>query len=197
MGELSSESIGLEDATEVELTPQDVELYTQGRLVASNPLTQQLLTRALAQARRQCGWVVTPAKTETLYLDGPGTQILSLPTMNMTALNTCTENNIDLDVSTLAWSRRGLIQKTTGGPCSSRWSNRLGAIQVNITHGYSVDDAADWRGAVLAAIDLLLQNIGPQLQQYTVDDVQRNWFKSAQFTFDAATMGPYMLIGVA
>lgn len=182
-----------EDA-EVELTAADLASYTNGRLPADAPETQQLLNRALAGARRYCGWVVTPAVSgAVLYLDGPGTRDLSLPTMNMTALTDVVEDGIDLDVTTLAWSRQGIMRKTTG----HRWSRQLGAIQVTITHGYSVEDAADWRGAVLAACDLAAQNVGQQLQQYTVDDVQRNWFKSAQFAFNTAILDPYKLMGVA
>lgn len=185
------------DDPEVELTADDVATYTGGRLAADNPLTQLLLNAALAGARRRCGWVVTPAKTETLYLDGPGTRNLSLPTMNLTALNTCTENNIALDVTKLAWSRQGIVRKAFGAGYTGRWSSQLGAIQINITHGYSVEDAADWRMAVLAAIDLFLQNIGPQLQIYRVDDVIRQWYKSATTSFDAGSLGPYTLMGVA
>lgn len=188
MGELTPA-----DDAEVELTPADLESYTKGRLLASDGETGKLLTRALAGARRYCGWVVTPAKTETLYLDGPGTRDLSIPTMNMTALTGVTEDGNVLDLSTLAWSRQGQVRKKTG----HRWSHQLGSIQVALTHGYSVDDADDWRGAVLAACDLASQNVGQQLQQYTVDDVQRNWFKSAAFAFNTAILDPYKLMGVA
>jgi hypothetical protein len=186
--------------TEVELTPADLASYTKGRLPADDPETANLLSRALAGARRYCGWVVTPAVTATMYLDGPGTRDLSLPTMNMTALLSCTENGISLDVSptAMAWSRQGIVRKTVGGPhCGQRWTHQLGSIQIEITHGYSVADADDWRGAVLEACDLAAQNVGPQLQQYTVDDVQRNWFKVAKFAFDTAILDPYRLMGVA
>jgi hypothetical protein len=118
--------------------------------------------------------------------------------MNMTALLSCTENGISLDVSSLAWSRQGIVRKVMGGPhCGHRWSRELGSIQIEITHGYSVEDAQDWRGAVLAACDLAAQNVGPTLQDYTVDDVVRKWFKVAQFSFDTKILDPYRLMGVA
>ena len=183
------------DDPEVELTPDDLAAYTNGRLPANAPETQQILTRALPRARRFCGWRVTPAESETLYLDGPGTRDLSLPTMHMTALTACTEDGIDLDVTQLRWSRQGLVRKNFGGCYTGRWSNQLGAIQITITHGYSVDAAADWRGAVLRICDLASQNVGPQLQVYRVDDVIRQWYKVGSPVLD--DLIEYQLMGVA
>lgn len=182
-----------------ELTTQDVEDYTKGRLPAGDAQTASLLKLALAGARRYCGWYVTPAKVaDTLYLDGPGTRDLSLPVMNLTRVASCIEDLIDLgDVTDplkgLAWSRQGLVRKRTG----HRWSCQLGAIQIVCDYGYSEDDAADWRGAVLAACDLAVQNIGQTVQEYSVDDVVRKWFKSPQFAFNTALLDPYTLMGVA
>jgi len=48
-----------------------------------------------------------------MYLDGPGTRDMVLPTMNVTALTAVIEDNTTLDVSTLAWSRQGIIRKAT------------------------------------------------------------------------------------
>jgi hypothetical protein len=177
-----------------ELTAADVESYTGGRLPASAPETANLLARALAGARRYCGWVVTPpAIGVDMVLDGPGTRDLVLPTMNMTNLTACVEDSVSLDVSTLAWSRQGIVRKNT----CHRWSHNYGAIRLTVDHGYSEDDAEDWRGAVLAACDLAAQNVGQTMQDYTVDDVVRKWFKSAPFAFDKAILDPYKLMGVA
>ena len=177
-----------------ELTVNDVDTYTKGRLPAADARTAELLKRSLAGARRYCGWFVTPVQADyTFHLDGPGTRDLMLPTMNMTGLSAVTEDSNALDITTLAWSRQGIIRKRT----CHRWSCQLGAITVTATHGYLEDDAEDWRGAVLAACDLAVQNIGQQLQDYTVDDVVRKWFKSPQYAFDTATLDRYRLMGVA
>jgi len=69
---------------------------------------------------------------------------------------------------------------------------------VTVTHGYAEDEAADWRGAVLAACDLAAQNaVGQKMQEYTVDDVTRKWFLTPQFAFNTAILDPYKLMGVA
>lgn len=177
-----------------ELTPADVESFTDGLLKADNPETAQLLSRALAGARRYCGWAVTPPQVDAVIgLDGPGTRHLVLPTMNLTAVSACTELGVVVDPTTLAWSRQGLVAKPNHG----RWSCELGSIQMTVTHGYSEDDAADWRGAVLAACDLAAQNVGSQLQKYRVDDIERDWYKASSFQFNRSLLDPYRLMGVA
>jgi hypothetical protein len=182
------------DDPNAELTPGDVESYTQGRLLASAQETAKILSRALAAARRYCGWVVTPPATDVdVVLDGPGTRDLVLPTMNLTALTACVEDGVTIDPTDLVWSRQGIVRKRNG----CRWSCQYGAIRLTVTHGYSTDEADDWRGAVLAACDLAAQNVGPLLQQYRVDDVIRQWFKPGGFALDKAILDPYKLMGVA
>jgi hypothetical protein len=56
-----------------ELTPLDLQTYTQGRLLANDPNTKLVLGNALQQVRNYCHWHVTPIKVDqTLRLDGPG-----------------------------------------------------------------------------------------------------------------------------
>lgn len=183
-----------------ELAPADLESYTQGRLKADDPETQNLLNRALAGARRFCGWVVTPQFTGDIVLDGPGTRDLVLPTMNLTDLTACIEDGVSLDVTTLAWSRQGIVRKLTGTPGQRqthwcRWSHNYGAIRITVTHGYLEADAEDWRGAVLKLCDLASQNVGPTMQMYRVDDIIRQWFKPGSPMMNDFI--PYQLMGVA
>lgn len=138
-----------------ELSGGDVEAYTQGRLPAGDAETLRLLAAALAGARRYCGWHVTPEKEDhEVEIDGPGTHLLVIPTMALTELQQVTENGEDLNLDDLEWSRRGLVRKKIP---VCRWTHALGGITVKITHGYAEADAADWRGAVLAAVDLASQ----------------------------------------
>lgn len=177
-----------------ELTPDDVATYTRGRLAADDPITAMLLARALAGARRYCGWIVTPpAEAVDMVLDGPGTRQLFLRTMNLTALTACVEDLVPLDVTGLAWSRQGIVEKRD----RRRWSCNLGALRLTVDHGYTEADAEDWRGAVLQACDLAFQNLGQQYQEYTVDDITRKWFKSAAYAFDLTVLDEYRLMGVA
>jgi hypothetical protein len=56
-----------------ELTPIDLQTYTQGRLLATDPNTKFVLGNALQQVRNYCKWHVTPVRVnETLTFDGPG-----------------------------------------------------------------------------------------------------------------------------
>ena len=130
-----------------ELIPVDLETFTRGQLNRSEPRTEDVLNRALAAARRYCGWHVTPVRTaETVTLDGPGSRLLILPTLRLTAVTEVTENGVPVDVTSVAWSTRGLLQKKNGG----YWTNQFGGIEVNFDHGFDPVDAADWQGAVMS-----------------------------------------------
>lgn len=133
-----------------ELTPGDVAAFTKGRLAADDPLTATLLAMTLADARSFCGWHVTPVRTSAMVtLDGPGSGLLVLPTLRMTALISVVEDGTEVDLSTLAWSTRGLVRKRSG----ARWSGQFGSIDVEFTHGFTEADAAGWTRAVLSAVD--------------------------------------------
>ena len=141
-----------------ELTPTDVETYTQGRLHRDDSETARMLTAALAAARRYCGWHVSPVKAgEVLTLDGPRGRVLDLPTRKLLDLTSITEDGRDLDVDgALNWSENGSVRKRSGG----RWSGCYRSIVATITHGYTEEEAADWRQAVLSSIDQVSQTIG-------------------------------------
>lgn len=56
-----------------ELQPNDLQVYTRGRLSAEDFNTQDVLNAALQHARNYCKWHVTPVDTNAqLSLDGPG-----------------------------------------------------------------------------------------------------------------------------
>lgn len=157
-----------------ELTAADVTQYTGGRLTAGAETTR-LLDAALKTVRRYCGWRVTPTTVETLTLDGPGSRLLSLPTMHLVELQSITEDGVALTVGDLYVSSRGLVRKKSGA-C---WSCRYGALTVTMNHGY--EDATDWQSAVLDLVDRMSQmagtavgNSGPMVRK-KVDDVEYGW----------------------
>ncbi|MCV7100079.1 hypothetical protein [Mycobacterium palustre] len=161
-----------------ELTPADVEQYTGGRLLADDDETARLLRGALAAVRRYCGWRVTPVGVDTVTLDGPGRRLLSLPTLQLVELQSVTEDGVELDVSTLEWSKAGLVRKKSG----ARWSHHYGSIEVRMEHGYA--DAWDWQSAVLelidreaAAVGAVAGNSGPMIEK-KVDDVVYRWMNT-------------------
>jgi hypothetical protein len=56
-----------------ELSANDLETYTNGRLSASDPNTKNVLAAALQEVRNYCKWHVSPVVTEeNEILDGPG-----------------------------------------------------------------------------------------------------------------------------
>jgi hypothetical protein len=138
-----------------ELTTLDVELYTRGRLAEADANTARQLASALSLARRYCGWHVTPVKTDSLVtIDGPGGQLLVLPTLRLIQLAGLTEDGNTVDADTISASARGLLRKKDG----SCWTDQLGGIDVSMVHGFA--DAPEWQSAVLSYIDRTSLAIG-------------------------------------
>lgn len=130
------------------LTAAAVEDFSRGRLDRDDSETIRQLAAAVAAARRYCGWHVTPLLTaQTITLDGPGSPLLVLPTMNLTALTSVTEDGVAVTVADLMWSARGLIHK----PYGQIWTDKLGGVSVVISHGYSA--AEDFESVIFSAID--------------------------------------------
>lgn len=178
-----------------ELTPQDVDDYTDGRLAAGDAETARKLRAALRAARNFCGWHVAPARTETLTLDGPGTRLLSLPTRRIVALTSVTENGVTVPVDRLDVSKRlGVVEKQAG-----LWSRRYGSIEVTLTHGFSGEDAADFEDAVLAAVDGMStfsdgERESADMKRKRVDDTEIEWFEQAKRLIDHGQLAAYQLI---
>lgn len=137
-----------------ELTVDDVEQYTGGRLSAGDDETERLLAAALAAARRYCGWHVTPVVEDDEHtLDGPGELLLALPTQQLIELTELIEDGIAIDVVTdVRSSRRGTITKKSA---YRWWTSNYGGINVTMTHGFTEAEAADWRAVVLSVVDRL------------------------------------------
>jgi hypothetical protein len=173
------------DDPTIELTPADVDQYTGGRLPAAEPGTMRVLRAALSEIRKHCGWRVTPVGVDTLTLDGPGSRLLSLPTLKLVELQSITENGVVLDAGDgvpggdtgeLEISPLGNVRKKSGG-C---WSGRYGSIRVTLNHGDP--HAWNWQAAVLEWIDRVSEaaaagNSGPLVEK-KVDDVTLRWMNT-------------------
>ncbi len=143
-----------------ELEASDVTTFTNGRLLA-DAATQQMLDAALITARRDAGWHVCPVRTDDeVVIDGPDSRILYLPTRKLAGngISLLKEDGVTRNLSTLTWSAGGppgLLE----GPVRVRkrnrgwWSEDYQAIEVTMTHGYTEEEAADWRRAVLSMVD--------------------------------------------
>lgn len=126
------------------LTGADLALYTGGQ-VQAGPQADKLLAVALSAIRTYCGWHVLGERTETLTLDGSGTQELQLPSVRVTDISAVVEDDETLPASAYRWSGAGLVRKRVGV-----WSDEYRSIEVTLTHGYADGDAADVEGVVLA-----------------------------------------------
>ena len=160
-----------------ELLPADVELYTKGRLSRTDPGVERALASAKARVRRFCGWHVSPVATQTISLDGNGDIYLFLPTLKVVNLTAITEDGVALDVAEIERSVEcpGMLIKKSRG----HWARGYGNIEVTFEHGFTADEAQDWREAVLSLIDQASLTVGtgrngPVISK-RVDDVQMSW----------------------
>ena len=157
-----------------ELSVDDVEQFTAGRLAADNPETQRLLDSAVAAARRYCGWHVSPVwAAHQIILDGHGGRVLRLPTKHLITVDDVIEDGTTLNVDELTWNTAGIVRKTS----HAAWKCGYRVIDAVITDGYTSTEAADWRQAVLTMVSLMASGNRPdsELIVKKVDDVQYQW----------------------
>lgn len=167
-----------------DLVAGDIEQYTRGALLQTDPETVRALNAALARVRRYCGWHVSPLKTEVITLDRPGCNhpLLILPTLKIVTLTSITVDGVTVDLNDVRISGEapGVLAKKNLDPWGGyRWDSGFGLIQVTLTHGYTAAEAEDFRGAVLALIDRAQQTVntggaGPLIEKQ-VDDVRYKW----------------------
>ena len=102
---------------------------TDGVIPADRPYLAYALQVASDMIRDHCGWVVGPLTTETLYLDGPDSRTLMLPTLNLVELVALTQNTVPVDLSGMHPSRTGVIRSRTP------FIDVFGQVAVTVRHG--------------------------------------------------------------
>lgn len=160
-----------------EPTAADAAAYSQGRLAEADSRTALLLAGALAAARAYCGWHVIPEVEETVTVDGPGAPLLVLPTLRLVELVELSEDGVDLDLTAIEWSSRGLVRK----PGCGRWTAKYRGITTKIRHGFA--SAPDFNAAVLAAVERVGCGGGETVGPFKFPDAGS---ASAGSTFSAA-----------
>lgn len=106
---------------------------TDGVIPADRPFLDYALTVATRMIRDRCGWFVGPVTAETLHLDGPGSNLLVLPTLRIVQVSAVRQDGVALDMSTVRVSREtGMLR------AASPLSDEFGAIEVDLRHGYDV-----------------------------------------------------------
>lgn len=185
-----------------ELTPADVAAYTDGRLDPADAETLRMLNAALVAARREVGWHVSPVKlNDTMVLDGPGYHMhkLRLPTRKIVALHSVVDRGVSLDVSLTPTAQ---VVQAAQVPWllirrHGHWSHHYADISVTLDHGFDVDEAADWRQAILSMVDQMVTIIkagrpDADLQAKQIDDVVYRWGASQALPGAAPILEKYV-----
>lgn len=129
------------------VTIQNFAGYVRRELDELDAYSAQLcLDGASSAVVEYCGWHIAPSVSETVTVDGSGTRIQPLPTLNLTALTAVTEAAETLDVTKIDWSANGLLEKRSSLCC---WTNRRRGVAANITHGYAATPS--WVATVIYA----------------------------------------------
>lgn len=169
-----------------EISVADVVQFTNGRLADDGPNgeTQRMLNAALAVARREAGWHVSPVKMDDVVsMDGTGSAELYPPTRRIVNLTAATDDGKDVLQDTVIPAQMPWKIVRKGG-C---WSRDLASIKVTMDHGYTESEAADWRQAILTMVDqmsLLPVSAGTgrseaDVSRKRVDDVEYQWSDGA------------------
>jgi hypothetical protein len=199
-----------------ELTPDDVEQYTGGRLSADDDETQRMLTAILVAARRACGWHVSPVKkSHTITLNGPHRGLfdsgreLILPTQYVQQITAVTSDGVALDPAVDV--KLGVQDPNQPSPVGVKlyrvggcWSHCPAGITVTMDHGFDPagdetgGNAADWRQAILDMVDDLdsIKKVGRAdtsqiLKQ--VDDWRGQWNPAASLPENNAIIQQFSL----
>lgn len=157
-----------------DLEPADVAAYTEGRLSASDAGTQRALDAALARVRRWCGWHVTPVRPQAFTMHGSAHGYLVVPTLKLASVVSVTADGETVDLSDVEeyTGEPGVLYRKNGHWCADR-------VEIEVTHGFTAAEAADFREAVLQLIDSTTLSIGTgangPLTGKTVDDVEYRW----------------------
>lgn len=122
------------------------ELSATSPIVGANTATDDAfwLNAAHQAVRRECGWHVAPVITETLVLDGRGGKTLLLPSQRVLEILEVLNDGKDV-TEKVKYSRRSGVATLDSG-----WSCDVGAIRVQLKHGYTLEDAADVAGVIAA-----------------------------------------------
>lgn len=146
--------------------------------------------------RAACRWHVWPAVTETLVSDGPGSDLLRLPSLNVTAVTAVSETQrgkgqtpTTVAVDDLEWSAAGLVWRHD----RACWTSRARGVSVTFTHGF--DELPEELATLTAGVVQRLSANPLRLAQITVGQRSESYGGgggSAMFLMDElAILAPY------
>lgn len=184
---------------ESELSVDDVQDYTQSQLLAANSQTQSMLDAALAAARRDLRWHVAPVTFgEVIGLDGHGGNKLRLPTKNIVQIHAITNDGMAVDpVADVTYSADvpNVLVLNTGV-----WSTQYSGITITWDHGFTNEEAVDWRNAILSLVTNIFQisvagRSFSELESKQIDDVTYGWAATQQLGSIEPTLANFRLLG--
>lgn len=91
----------------------------------------------VAKVRGYCGWHIAPVITETVTLDGSGTHLMVLPSLQVVNLVSITNDGAPVDPE---WSRSGMVRLHC-------WTRRLRGVVAEVEHGFD-----EWPDDLTAAM---------------------------------------------
>lgn len=108
---------------------------------------EQAATQAI---RDYCGWHVAPVITDTLILDGTGTDTVLLPSRRVVAVDSVKLDGILLEATAFEWSADGLLRRKHGS-----WPESYRSLEVTLQHGFEDMTAlADIGASIMARIKI-------------------------------------------
>jgi len=165
-------------------TPEELNAYT--RRTVDPVLADLLLAGATGTVQTYCGWGINAEAAVTFTVDGSGSQVLSLPTLELTDVQSVTVNGVALDPATdYKWSRRGQLYRCAG--VWSTWSQ----IDAVVDHGYVT--APDVLKIVALALASRFIDNPQALKSAQVGSVSRTWSDSMLTSLEMALLDAYRL----
>lgn len=128
-------------------TAEALSVATGGQVSASDPRVLPLLQGASTAVRKYCRWHIAPVLEESLTVDGPGADVLHLPTGRLLSLVEVTEEGRPVPVIGLDVSRAGMISRRSGV-----WSSRFSGVTARVRHGHDLAAVADVSQIVLQVV---------------------------------------------
>lgn len=132
-------------------TPSELSAYTKGRISASDPRADDLISGATLAIQRMVGWHVAPVQTDTVLLDGASVgDLLALPSLkvrDVTSIATLEWGvSATLDPGLYEWSANGNVRRRYG----YAWPYGFRNVSVTFTHGF--DEVPDLKQVVLQVV---------------------------------------------
>jgi len=160
-------------------TVEELETYL-GRTLTDQNQAQLMLDVASSSVRTYCGWELSQT-TATMYSEGAGTSLMTLPTLCLTDVIELRADGVvqDPDKYPIKWSRKGQV-----------WGYWIFAVQYefDVEHGYDpVPDVLK-----LVTMDLTSKTLSnPEgLTSATTGQVSRTWGGSSSSTSSGTPFSP-------